>query len=315
MDWDDLRYFVKVAETGSLLSAAKFLRVNVATVGRHVERLEAALGRKLFHRTQQGYRLTAEGERLAHWARRVQGEFALLPDMFADASDADAVAGTVSLSTTEPLATHFVAPLLPALQARHPRIALEISGEVRPVNLSRRESDIALRVGDLPSGNLKVRRAGTVGYGLYAAPEYLAAHGRPDPGDGFAGHRLVTWPTSDGPNVYADWLAALAPNARPALLTASGGTRMMAARRGLGVTLLPCFMVDADSGLVRLDPPPEPLLVPLSLISHAELSASPAIRAVLDFLAAAARQQADRLRGAAAPGRRDQSAGRGNSSR
>ena len=69
MDWDDLRYFLKVAETGGLSPAARFLRVNTATVGRHVEALEVGLGQKLFERTPQGYRLTDGGERLLEWSR------------------------------------------------------------------------------------------------------------------------------------------------------------------------------------------------------------------------------------------------------
>ncbi len=295
MDWDDLRYFTKVAETGSLLAAARFLRVNVATVSRHVERLEAELGRRLFVRSAQGYRLSPDGARLADWAQRMQREFAGLPELFGE--DAAAPEGPVSLATTEPLANHFIAPLLPELLARHPGISLEISGEIRHVNLSRRESDIALRLGSLPSGNLRARRIGEIGYAFYASPAYLKTNGTPRRDGGLSHHALIAWPATDARNAYGDWLREVAPDARPVLQSSNGDTRLQAARAGLGIALLPCFMVGAKAGLKRLDLGLQPPRVDLSLVTHAELSARPAIRAVLDFIAESAKTQRARLRG------------------
>lgn len=292
MDWDDLRYFSKVAETGSLLSAAKFLRVNVATVGRHIERLENELGRALFNRTQQGYRLNEDGVALARWAQRMQGEFARLPALFQ--RKRDAAEGPVSLATTEPLANCFVVPLMPALLKLHPGIVLDIGAEVRSVNLSRRESEIALRLGKLPRGNLRTRRLGELGFGFFASPAYLKKRGTPDPAQGFAGHDLISWPAADP---YGDWLRQAAPHARMVLRSSSGQTRMIAAQAGIGIALLPCFMVDRRSGLRRVVEELQAPMTDLLLIVHAELSQKPAIRAVLDFLADAARAQRDRLRG------------------
>ncbi|MFL5287458.1 MAG: LysR family transcriptional regulator, partial [Rhodopila sp.] len=70
MDWDDLHYILKVAETGDLSPAGRFLRVNAATVVRHIEALEEASGRRLFVRTQRGYGLMEAGERLLQWSPR-----------------------------------------------------------------------------------------------------------------------------------------------------------------------------------------------------------------------------------------------------
>jgi DNA-binding transcriptional LysR family regulator len=75
MDWDDLRYILKVAETGDLWPAGRFLRVNAATVDRHIEALEEAPGRRLFVRTQRGYGLMEAGECLLQWSRRLEGEW------------------------------------------------------------------------------------------------------------------------------------------------------------------------------------------------------------------------------------------------
>lgn len=294
MDWDDLRYFQKVAETGGLSPAARFLKVNAATVGRHVEALEAQLGQKLFERTYQGYRTTEAGERLLRWAQRVQGEFAEIQAAFA--GRADAVAGTVSIATTEPLAAYFLIPGLAELALRHPGIEVEIATDVAPVNLSRREADVALRLVRPTQGNLLARRIGEVGYALYASPGYLAAQGMPAPG-AFAGHRLIDWPVGHDRMAQAAWLREIAAGAAVVLRSTSGVSRMAAATAGLGVALLPCLMVGPAAGLRRIDLLPSPPSMELWVASHGDLAHLPRVRAVLDHLTGLAAREAHRLAG------------------
>jgi len=126
MDWDDLRYFLKVAETGGLSAAGRFFRVNASTVGRHVEVLEEALGRRLFVRTQRGYGLTEAGEELLWLSRRMEAEFVGLQNAFS--VHAEEPAGIVSVATTEPIAAGFLVPScrlsahgIPASRSKSPR--------------------------------------------------------------------------------------------------------------------------------------------------------------------------------------------------
>ena len=117
MDWDDLRYFLKVAETGGLSPAARFLRVNSATVGRHIEALEIELGCKLFERTAHGYRLTDAGERLLEWSRKVEIEFTNIQSAFGG-TPAE-LTGAVSIATTDWVAIGFLIDTLPEFRSRH----------------------------------------------------------------------------------------------------------------------------------------------------------------------------------------------------
>ena len=64
MDWDDMRVFLALARVASLGRAGQVLKMDPATVGRRVSRLEGHLGRRLFHRSHQGYALTEDGLRL-----------------------------------------------------------------------------------------------------------------------------------------------------------------------------------------------------------------------------------------------------------
>ena len=71
-DWDDLRHFLAVARHGSTIQAAKALGMNQSTVQRRIAALERQLGRRLFDRCPEGYRLTRLGEELRPIAERVE---------------------------------------------------------------------------------------------------------------------------------------------------------------------------------------------------------------------------------------------------
>ena len=71
LDWNDLRYFLGVADHGSTLAAGRALRVSQTTVARRIAALEAALGFPLFEKRQAGYSLTPAGEELLDRARQM----------------------------------------------------------------------------------------------------------------------------------------------------------------------------------------------------------------------------------------------------
>jgi len=293
VDWDDLRYFLKVAEAGGLSPAARFLRVNTATVGRHIEALEVGLGQKLFERTPQGYRLTEAGERLFEWSRKVEVEFTNIQAAFS-ASPADA-AGTVSIATTDWVATGFLMATLPEFRRRHPGIDLDIATGIEPVNLSRREADLSLRLFRPEQGNLITRRIADIGHGLYASPQYLESHGMPDLSLGGEGHSLIGWPPGLEGTAPATWAARYAGKARP-VMRGGANVRLSAVTEGLGMAVLAHIGVPRHAGLVhiKVDPPPPPL--GLWLVAHADLVHLPRIRTVIDHIAAAAGAQAAYLR-------------------
>lgn len=295
MDWDDLRYFLKVADTGGLSPAGRFLRVNASTVGRHIEALEEALGRRLFVRTQRGYGLTEAGEQLLRWSRRVESEFADLQGAFA-ARTAEP-AGTVSIATTEPLAAGFLVPNLPAFRVRFPAVEVEIAAGPLSVSLARREADVALRIARPWQGNVLARRIGNVGFALFASRSYIEAKGMPRVDDGFAGHDLIEWPADYDSIPQIPWLRRIAPRANITARSMSHVVRLAAAQAGLGIVLLACIAAEQEPALVRLavnEAPPEQ---PLWTGVHADLAHRAPIRAVLDHLADTAREQAARLRG------------------
>lgn len=280
MDWDHLRFVLAVADAGGLSAASRALRVDPATVGRRLDALEAELKCKLFHRSRTGLEATGAGAKLVEHARRIAQEVQAL-DLDLSAEDRG-LAGTVTITTTEAVAAGFLTPALPAFQARHPGIALEIVTDIRTLDLSRREADIALRLARPHQGDLKLRRLGDVEYALYASPAYLAAAPQP--------HRLIDWPLDYTIIPQVPWLRAQMAGSVVTLRSASAIVRMAAASSDAGVALLPCLLADRNPALARLPSDPAPAQE-LWLVSHRDLARVPRVRAVLDFLAGIARRE------------------------
>ncbi len=293
VDWDDLKIGLKVAEARSLSGAARALGVDVATAARRLERLEAAMGAKLFQRDNRGLLPTSAGEKLAVHAARMEAEVADLRTAL-DAADLG-VEGIVALTTTDVLACHLIGPALPALRTRHPGIVVEVATDIRTLNLSRREADIALRLARPEQAALLARKVGTVGYALYAERGYLDT--RPKPADGLEGHVLVDWPEDYTVIPQVSWLRKIARSAATGLRANSAHLRHQAARAGLGIACLPCVMVAGDDGLVRIDIGDKAPALDLWLAAHRDQSRIPRVRATLDFVAELAETEKARLQG------------------
>lgn len=296
MNWDDLRYFLAVASEGSLSGAARVMRVNPATVSRHVDALEQRLAVRLFDRRQDGYLTTPAGEKLLERARIIEDEMFALSRAF-DAED-QGLTGTVSVTATESLTVPFLIPNLPRLRERHPGIRLQLVSDYRMLNLSRREADVAIRLARPEQGDLVVRRIGEMGFGLYASQAYLDTAGTPRTTGELAGHAMIDWLDGYPETKPVSWFREVMGDRPPVFATNPASGRLAAARAGMGITLVPCMVSEGWSGLVRVLPEVEIPAVDLWLLVHRDLSRIARIRAVLDFIHERAGLEAYRLSGA-----------------
>jgi DNA-binding transcriptional LysR family regulator len=294
MDWNDLRYLLALREQGSLSAAARYLRVNQATVGRRLAALQRDVGVPLMERSSQGMRLTSAGEQAVLAARRIEETTASLERQLAGAEPR--IAGVVRVTAPDTVASQLLAPHLPELRARHPELRLELAASARAVNLSRQEADVAVRLFRPREPTLAVRRLGTLAFALYASPEYVRQHGRPRP-DSLREHVLVGDDDSVTGTPEKQWLEEGRQGARFALRSNSRYVQLAAARSGAGVAVLPCYLVDSGQGLIRLC---EPDVVPSReawLVVHQDLQRVARVRAVLDFVAEVFNREKARLRG------------------
>jgi len=278
MDWGHLRFFLELARTGSLSSAARKTGVDRNTVARRVLALERELGLPLFERGPQGWTRTAAGDDLAALASRVE------QDVFALARHADArdraLTGTVRLTTATHLAAHLLVPALPALRLLHPGLILEITADQRTYDLTRREADLALRLGRPRDAGLVMRKLSDVAYGLYASRRPRAA--RPRTVD-FSSDPFVGFDESLASAPQERWLARVAPERQVVFRCNSTASLISAARAGVGVAVLPRFVADQDPLLERLEGP-EPVAHELWLLVHGDLRRTPRVRAIIEWV-------------------------------
>src|SRR5256885_5369279 len=118
--WDNLRYFLAVARTGTLSAAAEQLGTEHTTVARHIQALEEELNSRLFHRSNSGYGLTEVGERLFAGSEAVERAYASAKA--AASSEGEAISGTVRISTPDGFGGPFLAPRVRRAPARPPKL-------------------------------------------------------------------------------------------------------------------------------------------------------------------------------------------------
>lgn len=283
LDWNDLRYFLAVADGGSTLAAGRALRVSQTTVARRIAALEEALGLILFEKRQAGYALTPAGDELLERARQVD----TAANGFAEAAAAQAreTSGTVRLTTQEIFAVTLLAPILRELHERHPEIMIELDDSQDFRDLGEGEADIALRssYGELGAGVVG-RRLGRDDWTLYCSRDYAAHHGVPTTRAQLKKHAFIG---GGGPKLwraYSAWLHELGLNDRIIMHHASAMGMMSAIRSGLGIAVLPCILADADPDLVQCVPPMEGNERAMWLVTHERVRRSPRVRLVIDFL-------------------------------
>lgn len=181
--------FVETAGSGSLVAAAERLDLTPAAVSKALGRLEAQLGVRLLQRSTRKLSITAEGEVFLAKARSA---LRLLDEAVAEvAQSAREPAGRVRISVGMAFGRRWVLPLLPALTAAHPQLAIDVELENRQVDLVAGGFDIAVRGGFIEDSSLVARRVCALPVVLLASPGYLRRAGIPATPAELDGHRCA----------------------------------------------------------------------------------------------------------------------------
>jgi DNA-binding transcriptional LysR family regulator len=288
-NWDDLRFFLRAAQTKTLAGAARSMGVEHTTIGRRLTALERALGAPLVLRGPEGLKLTPLGERIAPLV--VEVERAVSAARAAAKSQRE----RVRLSVPQALTGMFTQALA-QWRLEHKDISLEIIGANRSPDLKRGEVDLAVLVKDATDKDLIRRTLGEVGWSLYASGAYLARHPAPvDPND-LSGHEIVALASDSTAAPAAKWLAAHAKNATVVSRSNASASLVAAAVAGAGLALLPCFLAEVEPSLQRLTPD---VLTkhPVSLAYRREAKIAEPVKVVIRLVIDLMREHADSLRG------------------
>jgi molybdate transport repressor ModE-like protein len=297
-DWNELRLVLAIQRAGSLTAAAKALGVDHSTAFRRLNALEARLGVRLFERLPGGiYQPTSAGQRMAAAAERMEDE-ALALDRDIAGGD-HRLSGRLRITSSETLAYRVLTRHLARFREAHPGIVVELIIDNRVLSLSRREADIALRPIRPKEGDLWGRKLARVAWTLYGAPAYLEAHGGPVAGPTELGrHSLIGWEEATTGIGAADWLGRTATGDAFVYRTNSLVNQLGAARAGIGLALLPCYLGDGEPDLARALPEPvSELTGELWIVTHADLKGTARVRAFFDLVGEGLARERDLFEG------------------
>jgi DNA-binding transcriptional LysR family regulator len=278
MEWNDLEVVLAICRTGSLSGAARQLGNDHSTVFRKINAIERRTGVRLFERLPTGYRMTEAGEAAMRYAERIEAEVhALERDLLGRDTR---LRGKIRVSAPEGPAILILPSLLAEFRRQHPEVTIDLVLGFDAADLSRRETDVAVRVTRRPPETSMGRYVCDFSFGFYAAPSYLERAGERDLKD----HDWVM------PHLVVDWAIPLIWKSREEVYESCVFTSnsvlacVEAARNGLGVAVISTFVVDGDNTLVPVTGPVEKLTMELWVLTHPDLRRTARVTSLMRFL-------------------------------
>ncbi|MFD2262434.1 LysR family transcriptional regulator [Lacibacterium aquatile] len=265
-----MRVFAALADTDSLSAAARRLGITHATVGRRIARLEEHLGGLLFERVEGRLQLSPLGQRVRQDVVAMQ---ARAEAVLQTAKLENRTSTVVRLSLPRTMADHFLAPNLDGVVG--PEVELLLSTDSRIVSIAKDESDIAIRLGRPKDSETIGRRVADIRYRVYAHRDLMTPE-------------TACLIDAEAEEDYAEvqWFRRQYPDRPVAFRSGSQIARRGAAEAGLGLALLPSFIVQPGSPLTALPlNGQEPPVREVWLLARQNKLRSPEIRATYDRLA------------------------------
>lgn len=281
--------FARVVEANSFSEAARRLGLSKSAVSKQVASLEDRLGARLLNRTTRRLSPTEVGtalyERCARIAAEVEEAELIVTHLHA------APRGRLRVNAPMSFGHHHLAPAIPAFMARYPELTIELTLNDRFVDVVEEGYDVAIRITQLKDSSLIARRLAPGRRIVCAAPSYIARHGRPRTVTDIAEHTCLAYTYSERSD---QWTLAGTDGRRHhipinAVFSVNSGDALKAAAlEGLGLVLLPTFLVGrevAEGRLVNLFPDVIDEFGGIYAIYPHSRHLTPKVRALVDFLA------------------------------
>ncbi len=276
MDWDDIRYFLALARAGTLSKAARGLGVTHVTVARRIARLEEGHQLRLFDRRQNGYRLSAAGERLLVEGESVERVCQQFERQMLGLSDVPEGALTVSVPE------HSLIDLTPSITAfmrAYPGIKLTVLATSEELNLNQLQADVVIRMTNTPPELLVGRCLTQIALYHYGRRDYLASiQGDIKQAD------WAVWAVQSDSADEKLYLHELLPHAHVAMRTNSNSQLLAMVREGGVLALLAEPIARLYPELVVVDKSPVATLG-LWLLTHSDLRDAARVRCFMQFMA------------------------------
>lgn len=285
LSWDDMCLVHAIADVGTLSGAARALHVSHPTAFRRLNRLERKMGVRFFDRARDGYTATAAAEEVSGLVRRLRTDVLAVERRIVGRDLRPS--GTLRITTTDTLLFGWLSPGLREFRRAYPDIRLELVVSNDVFSLSKREADIAVRPAHNPDESLVGRRIGTIAQAPYMAKTLATQVDNTEPLasiDWIGPDESMTYPA------YDRWLEQDDLVERCRIRVNSVYGMLSAARAGLGVSVLPCYLGENDEQLSRVGGAIPSMATDLWILTHPDLRKTERIRVFLDHVAGLARR-------------------------
>lgn len=295
LDWDDLRFLLAAARSGSMAAAGRRLGVDQTTVARRVAAAEQALGTRVFRRDGRRLLVAASGRSLLERVAAIERQVGVLRQM-ADETQ-NRLSGRVRVAAPITFATHFLAPRLPEFRRMYPDIRLELICDVNVSTMTHAEAEVGLRVSHPLADHLDIRVVSDFAFGLYANPGAMRANAIPfDPTD-LRRNPFIAYSEDLAELPEGRWITEIFGDAEPVLRVNTTLGLAAAVEAGIGVAPLPCYLGDRSPNLRRVPGTAVLRSERLWLVTLRELRQMARVRAVVDFIARQIRRDRPLLSG------------------
>ncbi len=250
-----MRVFVKVADLGSFVGAAGALDLSTAVVTRHVADLEARLGTRLLNRTTRRLSLTEAGSTYLERVRHILDDLEGVEQMVV-ARNHEPV-GTLRIVAPVVFGLHSLAAVVQSYAVRYPDVVPDVTLADRQVDLVEEGFDVGIIIAQqMRSASIVTRRLTTGQMTVCATPAYLARHGTPQHPADLLAHPCLSRPPEHGGDERVFTGPQGEVRVRPTNAIGANNTEMLRqfALLGMGVGILPSYLIDRDLAAGRLVP-------------------------------------------------------------
>jgi len=284
-----MKTFARVVETGSFSTAAQRLNLSRSVVSKQLQALESSLGVRLLQRTTRQVSPTEIGLAYHEHCLRILAEVEAAEGLVTSLQEEPR--GTLKINAPMSFGTLHLGPAVAEFASRYPELTVQLTLDDRFINPLEEGFDVTIRIGELEDSSLVARRIAAVPRRLYAAPDYLRRRGEPRHPNELGGHSCLhygylssggTWKLLGPEGEYS-----LRLNGQ--LCSNNGEVLRDAAVRGLGIVLLPEFIVAGElargrlQGILQTYSPP-PIAIHALYPSRRQMLAK--VRLFIDFLVA-----------------------------
>ncbi len=291
MRWDDLKFFLAVARSGQLTTAAKGLKVDNATVARRIRALETALDARLFDRNPKGYSLTEVGQRLLPSAEAM--ETSTLEAQAQVQGRDESLEGVVRLGAPDGFGSFFLAPRIHKLARRHPKLEIQLVAMPRVFSLSKREADVSIAITRPTSGRLMIAKLTDYQLHLYASADYLKENPPITQLEDLKQQTMIGYISELIFDPKLDYMPILGRKVVPQISSTNLIAQLNATLAGAGICILPDFLAGTQSGLQPVLRQSFSLTRTFWIVSHENTATLRRIRETIAFIRSEVRENRD----------------------